>query len=51
MKRIIFVKPNTEKRPLGIPTMTLRAMQGVHLMATDPIVEITSDSNSYAFRK
>lgn len=51
MKRIWIPKANGDKRPLGIPTMTDRAMQCVHYMATDPIVEIISDKNSYGFRK
>ena len=35
---------------MGIPTFTDRAMQCVHLMATDPLVECQSDSHSYGFR-
>lgn len=43
MKRIWIPKAYGDKRPLGIPTMTNRAMQCVHYMATVPIVEIISD--------
>lgn len=51
MKRISIAKPNGDKRPLGIPTITDRAMQSVDHIATDPIVECISDSNCYGFRK
>jgi len=37
-------------RPLGIPTMTDRAMQALHLLALEPISETTADKNSYGFR-
>jgi RNA-directed DNA polymerase len=37
-------------RPLGIPTMTDRAMQALYLLGLDPIVETTADANSYGFR-
>jgi len=39
------------KRPLGIPTMKDRAMQAMHLLALDPVVETTADKNSYGFRQ
>ena len=38
-------------RPLGIPTMRDRAMQALHLLALDPVLETVSDPNSYGFRK
>src|SRR5207302_940756 len=41
----------SKKRPLGIPTMTDRAMQALYLLGLDPIVETTADVNSYGFRR
>jgi len=38
-------------RPLGIPTMKDRAMQALHLLALDPVVETNADRNSYGFRQ
>lgn len=40
-----------EKRPLGIPTMTDRAMQGLQLLALAPIAETTADKVSFGFRQ
>lgn len=40
-----------EKRPLGIPTMHDRAMQGLQLLALEPVAETISDKNSFGFRK
>jgi RNA-directed DNA polymerase len=37
-------------RPLGIPTLTDRAMQALYLLGLDPIEETTADHNSYGFR-
>jgi RNA-directed DNA polymerase len=51
LKRVWLPKPNSdEKRPLGIPTMIDRAVQAVYHMAIDPVVEASSDPNSYGFR-
>ena len=36
---------------MGIPTMTDRAMQALHLMALDPVSEVTGDKHSYGFRR
>jgi RNA-directed DNA polymerase len=38
-------------RPLGIPTLTDRAMQALYLLGLDPIAETTADANSYGFRQ
>ena len=38
-------------RPLGIPAMFDRSMQALHLLALEPIAEVTGDRNSYGFRK
>jgi RNA-directed DNA polymerase len=50
LKRIYIPKKDGRLRPLSIPTMKCRAMQGLHLLALDPIAEFYADKNSYGFR-
>jgi RNA-directed DNA polymerase len=51
--RRVYIRKSSDPsklRPLGIPTMTDRAMQALHLLGLDPVVETTADANSYGFR-
>jgi retron-type reverse transcriptase len=51
IKRVWIHKPGkTEKRPLGIPTIKDRAIQTLINLVLLPLVELTSEPNSYGFR-
>lgn len=51
VKRVWVPEVNGDKRPLGIPNMKDRAIQALIALAIDPLVEESSDRNSFGFRK
>lgn len=49
LKRI-YIPKKKGLRPLSIPTVKCRTMQALHLLALEPVVEMTADKNAYGFR-
>jgi group II intron reverse transcriptase/maturase len=51
VKRVWLHKTKYKKRPIGIPTILDRALQQLICLILEPLVELTSDFNSFGFRK